>query len=258
MTTSEDSSSFLLPVISVIAVSYNHERYVIEALESIASQSVSEIELIFCDDASSDRSVEIATAWLSQSRLSYRTILHQTNQGLCRTLNEARLLCRGEFLQYVSCDDRLHPTKFERQLQAFSQSADSVAVICSDANLIDDSGSPMPPFLFTRRFATPDISSQSGLYKQLVRGEPCIAAPSALIRKSALDEIGWYDENLSTEDYDTWLRLLRKYDIIVLSDPLVDYRIHKHNFHTYLDKNNQWRHVRYQILKKHLDDPYVR
>ncbi|WP_437228315.1 glycosyltransferase [Planctomicrobium sp. SH661] len=254
----ERETSPQTPLVSIIAISYNHAKFVSDTLQSIADQSFNNFELVYCDDASTDGTTEVATQWLSRLKVPWQTILHSTNSGLCRTLNEALRICRGTFIQYISCDDRLHPQKLERQLSIFSRSPESVAVVCSEANLINEVSQPQKPFLFTRRYAVPDASSRTALFQQLLRGDPCIAAPTALIRKAALDEVGGYDEQLPTEDYDMWLRLLRKFDFVVLDDVTADFRVHPQNFHAELDRSGKWRKVRYQILRKHLDDPYAR
>lgn len=252
------NNSLSNPLVSVIAVSYNHQQYILETLESIANQTCKNIELIYCDDLSTDRTVEIAQKWLATTSLPYQTIIHTTNQGLCNTLNEARQLCRGEYVQYVSCDDRLLPDKFERQLHAFASAPETVGVVCSEAKLIDGAGKPRSPYLFTAHHAVPDNRSRITLYEQLLRGAPCIAAPSALVKKSVLDDIGPYDPEIPYEDYDMWLRILRKYEFVILDEPTVDYRIHSNNLHLQLHESGKFDCIRCHIIRKHLDYPLAR
>jgi len=245
------------PLLSVIAVSYNHEAYLVETLESIRCQTFQDFELIFCDDFSSDQSVAIALDWINKNQISAQLILHEKNQGLCKTLNEAISLCHGRYVQIVACDDRLHLDKFEKQVAIFENSPPSVAVVCSDANLIDGTGRPRRPFLFSRKYAIPDSRSRETLFKQFLNAN-CIPAMSALIRRQALLDVGLYDENLAFEDYDMWLRMLRKYDFVVTHDPTVDYRIHGNNMHLSSALSQEYLRLKYQLVRKHLDHPLGR
>jgi GT2 family glycosyltransferase len=166
-------------------------------------------------------------------------------------------LCRGKYIQAIACDDRLHPDKLEKQLAIFEKSPSSVAVVCSDASLIDREGRPCKPFSFFKRYAVPDNTSRENLFKQILEGN-CIPAMAALTRREALLDVGPYDESLEFEDYDMWLRILRKYDFVVTSDATADYRIHGSNLHLSPALCQKYRRVKYQVVRKHLDHPLGR
>ena len=84
-----------------------------------------------------------------------------------------------------------------------------------------------------------------------------IGAPSVLLRTSAVREVGGYDEALPMEDYDLWLRLLRRYKFGYLDIPLVNYRILSTSLSSTTDiwKYREW-HL--HSLAKHLDAPGMR
>ena len=128
------------PLVSVIAVSYNHEKYLGATLESICNQTLQDFELIYCDDASKDRSVEGATEWLDRHHPDAQRIIHAENRGFCRTLNEALDLCSGKYLQIIACDDILMPEKFQRQVAMLDDADERVAVVMSDMAVIDTDG----------------------------------------------------------------------------------------------------------------------
>ena len=77
-----------LPLVTVIATCFNHERFVVECLESIRAQTYPNIQLIIADDCSTDGSVPLIRDWLTQTGTVCTLILHQQNQGVCRTRNE--------------------------------------------------------------------------------------------------------------------------------------------------------------------------
>jgi glycosyltransferase involved in cell wall biosynthesis len=242
------------PLVSVIAVSYNHERWVLETLKSIKSQSFTDFELIYCDDASQDGSIAVATDWLdSHANFPVKKILHNENQGLCRTLNEAIGLCCGKYVQMVACDDALLPEKLSWHVPILESANESVCTVYSDAKLIDSNSNQVG-----RRFVAhhrPDLTElpSGDLLDELIRGN-FIPAMSALTRRSSILDVGGYDESIRLEDYDMWLRLARRFQFVNDNRPSVLYRLHDDNLHKrlklYLDH--------YWVFKKHLDVPEMR
>src|SRR5437762_6047257 len=88
-----------LPLVSIVVPSYNHGRYLREAVDSIVAQDYPRIELIVIDDGSTDDSPEILR--------SYGNRFHwerQPNQGQVATLNRGWLMSKGEILAYLSAD----------------------------------------------------------------------------------------------------------------------------------------------------------
>jgi len=197
------------PLISVIAVSYNQERWVLETLESIKAQTLQDFELIYADDASQDRSAEVATQWLRVQSFPIRSIIHRENHGLCRTLNEALRLCRGEYVQFIACDDVLLPQKFERHTALMDGLPEDTAVVYSDVYLMDAHSDPCPGTYWDSIkkwfFAFPE----GRVFDQLL---VCnfVPALSTFIRRSVYREIGNYDESLFYEDWDMWLRIAER------------------------------------------------
>lgn len=212
------------PLISVIAVSYNHERWILETLESIKRQTLQDFELIFCDDASQDRSVELATRWLEEHRITAQLILHKQNQGLCRTLNEAILRCHGKYIQSIACDDNLRPDKLARQSSHLENAAGEVGMVCSNFAEIDARGQVTRPQYFPSNFEFPASPFEAVLTARNGEGIT-IHSPTALVRKCVFDVVGGYDEAIVQEDFDMWLRVSRRFQVDYLPDVLVDYRV---------------------------------
>ncbi len=213
-----------VPLVSVIATCYNHARFVVDGLESIRQQTYPNIELIITDDGSTDDSVERIRAWVDEHAVDCRLVLHDYNQGLCRTLNEALAVASGKYVAIVSVDDMWLPDKTARHVGMMEALPESVAVVYSDAHVIDDAGRSLAgPYIRTRvkRFDTPE----GDIFGILLQEWNFIPAMTTLIRHSCLRAAGPYDETLVLEDIDMWLRLARRYQFVF--DPTVSasYRI---------------------------------
>lgn len=235
------------PLVSVVALCYNQERYLIDTLQSIHTQTMQNFELIYVDDASNDNSAKVAVEWLRKNRPAARHLLHTENQGICRTLNEALGHCTGKYIQLVACDDILNPRKLEIQTALLDQAASLAAVVYSDAQLIDHNGQQLPVGSYSAHARLSFPICEPFYEQQLVRN--CIPATTTLIRRSVFDTIGTYDEKLRHEDWDMWLRIAREFSFVYSEYVSAQYRIHDGNFHKNL---SAWNDDKYWILKKHI------
>lgn len=211
------------PAVTVIALCFNHERFLRECLDSIAAQTIQAFQLIVTDDCSTDGSADAIEAWIRDRRPDAVFIRHEKNRGLCTTLNEALALARGEFISIIATDDALEPDKLERQVVAAREAGEHVAVVYSDATRMDEQGLRlMPDFIEAH---APECTRPSGRIFAALAERNFIPAMSNLIRRSALAAVGGYDERLSYEDYDMWLRLADRFEFLYLPGTPARYRI---------------------------------
>lgn len=236
-----------LPLVSIIAVCYNHARFLEETLDSIKGQTYPNIQLIIMDDCSQDNSVEVIHNWIERNQVKCTFIAHQVNQGLCKTLNEAIILCEGKYVQMISCDDILMPQKLSVQVPLLEQSNEKVAVIFSDSYLMKDDGSEYYGWFIQRHKDFAKIP-EGDLYDELLSGN-FIPAMTALVKRSVYSDVGLYDEKLSYEDYDMWLRIAKKYKFIFSNYVSARYRFHEGNLHK---RSALLREANFFILSKHL------
>lgn len=211
------------PAVTVLAACYNHERFVIECLESIRAQTCQNFDLVVTDDGSRDGSQQLIADWLARHRPDAVFIRHAKNVGLCPTINEALAATRGQFISMIATDDAWEPDKIERQLACMRGLSTEVAVVYSNASRMDEAGAPLNgDFIEVHR---PGIAPASGkIFPALADGN-FIPAMSCLIRRSAVEAVGGYDERLTYEDYDMWLRLSARYEFVWLPGCVARYRI---------------------------------
>lgn len=211
------------PAVTVIALCYNHARFLAQCLDSIAAQTCQDFELIVTDDCSRDESAALIAAWLAEHRPQARFIRHERNAGLCATLNEALAAARGEFISMIATDDTWEPDKIARQLAAMRAAPAGTAVVYSDAWQMDEGGTRLAEgFIEHHR---PGFAPPSGrIFAQLASAN-FIPAMATLIRHAALQAAGGYDERLTYEDYDMWLRLAAEWDFLYCPGKLANYRL---------------------------------
>jgi glycosyltransferase involved in cell wall biosynthesis len=216
-------TSYSHPIVTVIALCYNHERFLIECLESIRAQTFQDFELIVADDCSRDGSPGLIDAWLAQHRPDAVFLRHEKNAGLCKTLNEALARAHGEFISMIATDDMWEPDKIERQLEAMRTQSEQVAVVYSDATQMDEAGKRLPKnFIEAHR---PGSKCPSGHVFSAMADGNFIPAMATLIRRQAIEAVGGYDQRLTYEDYDMWLRLAQRYDFLFCPGMVARYRI---------------------------------
>ena len=211
------------PLITVIALCFNHARFVLECLESIRAQTYQDFELIVTDDHSRDSSPEIIAEWLAQNYPSATFIRHGINVGLCKTLNEALAHSRGQFIAMIAADDTWGPDKLRAQLESITSCPEDVAVVYSDAYQINEAGERLSKS-FLEAHGIPDAPPQGTIFSRIADGN-FIPAMATLIRRKAIQDVGGYDEALTYEDFDMWLRLSDRYKFAFLPGKVASYRL---------------------------------
>ena len=211
------------PLVTVIVVCYNHARFAWECLESVRHQQYPRVELIIVDDRSSDGSVEVIERWVRENGVDCVLMLHEQNIGLCRSLNEALGHASGKYVCIVATDDVWMPEKLVRQVRLFDELPSDYAVVYSDAIQVSETGEPLPVRFMAERGVT-GIAPHGDVLGRLAQGN-FIPAPTAMIRRSALEAAGPYDERLCYEDWDMWLRLASRHRFAYLDYVLAKYRV---------------------------------
>jgi alpha-1,3-rhamnosyltransferase len=209
-----------LPLVSVLIASFNHKAYIEEAIRSVLGQTYRNVELIVIDDGSVDGS-QVLLEKLSQEKGF--TYLDQENAGLTATLNRAFSLSRGEYIAVLGSDDIMMLDRLEKQV-AFMEARSDIYVTGGNILKIDGDGllypnqDSMQPY---REFGFLELFKNS-------RNAP--AAPTALIRRTAIEKVGGWRGDIQLEDLYMWLSVTHiGGKIAVLNDVLAYYRIHPTN-----------------------------
>ena len=200
--------------VAVVIPLFNYERYVVEALESVARQSLDEIELVVVDDCSTDGSLQVATKWLAGRwrRFVRATILRtRGNQGLPLTRNTGFAHAEAPLVMPLDADNMLEPHCLELLHGRISGAA------CAAVH----------PTLQRFGECTYRHVAQPWSPDRLRHGNYIDAM--ALIRKSAWAHVGGYTKGgfVGWEDYELWCKFV---EAGLWSDPLPEavalYRVH--------------------------------
>lgn len=195
------------PLISVICICYNHAAFVVEAMDSVLSQqNYPNIQLIVCDDASTDTSKDVIRAYIKDKDIQF--IDHTVNRGNCKTFNEALSFANGKYVIDLAADDKLWPNALINRVKHFESVSTRVALTYSNAIYVDS----FDKYLFDFNSLTNTIIPLEGNVFQALFEKRFICPPSVIFKTEVLKQVGGYDENLSYEDFDIWMRLARDYE----------------------------------------------
>ena len=128
------------PIISVAMITYNHESYITQAIESVLMQQVAfEIEIVIGEDCSTDKTGEIVNHYASLYPIIIRTIDRQRNVGVSKNFSETLCLCRGKYIATMEGDDYwTDPLKLDKQVKFIEQNTD--CVMCFHNSIIEKYG----------------------------------------------------------------------------------------------------------------------
>ena len=204
--------------VSVIMPVYNGERYLKEAIESILNQAFRDLEFIIINDASTDKSEEIIKSF-TDPRIVY--IKNDKNLGQAESLNKGIRRARGLYVARMDQDDISLPERISAQ-SAYMEANRDVAILGTWYQEIDENNNVIRRPLFP---TSPSIKIR--LFFARLTGWASIAHPTVMIRRDLFDKVGYYDPKYRIcQDYDLWLRAVRKYKIENIPKVLLNYRIH--------------------------------
>lgn len=192
---------------------YNAAAYLKESLESIWAQVFKNFEVVVVDDGSRDSSWELLKAQ-SKKDQRLRVFRHARNMGLAVARNRVLLEAKAPFLAILDADDKARPERLSTQMERMKEQPD-LGVLGTAVRLFGAVTSRVV------RSPLQDSAIRAGLAFQNL-----IANSSAMIRKSALGNLRYREGYYASEDYDLWVRLIKRCRMANLSEVLVDYRVH--------------------------------
>ncbi len=201
-----------MPTISIIIPAYNAERTILETIESVQQQTFSDFEIIVINDGSTDKTLELLES-IKDERLK---IFSYKNGGPSKARNHGIKNANGEFIAFLDADDMWTPDKLELQLAALEKYPE--AGVAYSWNY----------FKYEKEedyYADCDSFFEGNVYADLLIGNFLHNGSNPLIRKPAIDSIGFFDIKIkSCEDWDFYLRLAAKWNFVLVQKPQIIYR----------------------------------
>lgn len=211
-------------LISIIVITYNSSKYVLETLESIYLQTYVEIELIVSDDCSIDNSLTICQDWVSQHKHRFvNSIVVSThnNKGICHNYNNALKYATGEYIKYIAGDDILKEQCIERLVANIKP---NTFLYFSGADRIMENGKKQCEYY--ENIPNVGYSSQ---FKIMLRYHPMVFGPCIFVHRAKLVELHGFDEQYPmSEDYPIMMKFLSNgYSVFFVNESLVKWRMHE-------------------------------
>lgn len=206
-----------LPLVSVVCLCYNHERFVKEAIDSVLHQTYKNIEMIVVDDCSQDASVSVILSLVDQNpRIKFISL--KKNIGNCKAFNVGYQSTQGDFIIDFATDDVMLPGRIEKQVQFFQNQNSKVGVVFTDAIYIDSSSKPFKNhFEYLLKKKLIDHIPMGDVFRDVLTTY-FICSPTMMVRREVFESLKGYDENLAYEDFDFWVRAARDFHFAFLNE----------------------------------------
>jgi glycosyltransferase involved in cell wall biosynthesis len=210
-----------MPAVSVVMTSYQHARFIPEAIESVLTQTFSDLELIIIDDGSTDGSQEIIRAYAARDPRIV-AVFHMVNLGIAHTVNDGLDRATGTHVAFIASDDIWAPEKLAMQYQVLLNDPD--LVVWSEAEIINASGERMN-VLFSEYCPVATTRRSGYIFRDLLWGNYILASTMMLSRNAAC-EVGFCEDLRYLNDYRFTVDLAYLHRFLWIGIPLVQYRVH--------------------------------
>ncbi len=211
--------------VSIVLSTYNREDMLPITINSILAQTYKDYELLIIDDGSTDHTRELLETY-EDPRI--RTFFLEENQYYCAAANYGICKAEAPYIAFATSDDVWEPEKLELQME-YLEARPECGACFTFSDVIDEEGRPaknefeMLSGLLMRSFHT-----KKEWIQQFIFEGNCLCHPSAVVRKTVLDEVGDYHLlYCQAADMELWLRIVRRYPIHVIEKELVHYRCYR-------------------------------
>jgi len=218
-------------LVSICLVNYNYEKFIKEALESALAQTYTNFELIICDNASTDSSVNIIKSY-DDPRI--RLYQNDINIPLYQNINNAVKKARGDIITVLHSDDKYHQDFLQEIVNAQIENPDKKVFVTGVNFWHSDEGRSIP----CHPFSTGGIKHQHELIIRLITGNIIGNGVNVAFHKDCTLGNELYSSKYKySADYDLWLRLAEEHEFVYIHKILANYRIHGSNLSHTVNKN---------------------
>lgn len=221
------------PLISCVVPTYNSEKYLREALNSVLEQTYRPLEIIVADDGSTDGTADVAAKYGNEIRF-----FSQNTSGPAATRNFGLSHASGEFIAFLDADDLWHPEKLEMQMARFEQKPELDLCIT-----------------YAQMFWVESLVEEKKYYEEHPRTKsiPGYATTTLLARRGVFGTIGTFDDQYWFGDATDWFIRAKEQGLVIelLPEVLTYHRMHGANLTR--RRSTESRDEFLMIVKKSLD-----
>jgi len=222
------------PLVSIIVITYNSSKYVIETLESAKAQTYQNIELIVSDDCSSDNTVEICRNWIEDNNARFvRTALVtvEKNTGIAPNCNRGVAKSKGEWIKLIAGDDLFFKDAILLAV-IFIKTNSNLSIFASKAQNIIEYDRQFVDYESNKSNNNNNIFflkiNDANYQHYLLLKNNYIIAPTVFLKKSLWETVKFNEQIPNIEDYPYWIEITKLgYYIGFLDNYTVYYRLHE-------------------------------
>lgn len=204
------------PLVSILMTAYNRETLIGEAIESVLNSTYKNFELIICDDASTDNTVNVAKAFAAKDN-RIKVLVNNKNLGDYSNRNRAAGFAKGKYIKYLDSDDKLSPTGLQvmvESMERYPEAALGIVQFKSPNNEHDQF-----PVL---------VDSHKAYVEHFYGREILRFGPTgSIIVKEIFDKLGGFGTRRFISDTECWLKIAAQYPIVKIQPDVVWWRVHE-------------------------------
>lgn len=202
------------PLVSVLMPSYNSEKYIGIAIQSVLDSTYSNFELIITDDNSTDDTYKIASSFQEKDNRVH-VYLNDKNYGDYPNRNKAASYARGKYLKFVDHDDYIYPYGLEQLVFYMEQFPEAGYGLCS----LNQDGNIVYPYQLSPK----ETYERHYFHATLFHKAPL----SSIIRKEAFDTLNGFTGKPLLGDFEFWHIISQQYPVVLMPHGIVWYRKHE-------------------------------
>ena len=203
------------PLVSVVIPTRNRPKLLVRAIESVLTQTFSNIQCIVVDDASTDNTTETVLA-VDDSRILY--LRNEVRVKAAASRNRGIKAAKGQYIALLDDDDEWIPDKIEKQVIKFGRVPKQVGVIYSGFCFCSGSEPRIVRNIWP--------ANKGNTYKEIIMSN-FVGSPTPLIKRECFKTAGMFDERLpSCQDWDLWIRLAKDHEFDFVDEILAKHFVH--------------------------------
>lgn len=214
------------PLVSVVTPAYNSEKYIAKLLDSVLSQTYSNIEMIVVDDGSIDNTKEVVQSYIPffKNRNFTLQYTYQENRGQSVALNKALKLVKGDYLVWPDSDDYYHSKNaIERMVDEFDKGSEKVGIVRTQERIIRNVGDKTIEIGIVGSNSKPYYKAGE-IFEDCLYGKNFYFSPGGYMIKMSLlrqyNGLDIYTEKDAGQNWQLMLPMLYRFDCITIMEPL--------------------------------------
>lgn len=179
-------NSLVMPKVSVAIITFNSEKFIEQAIESVLLQDYTNIEIVISDDSSSDNTPKILEKYSKQYPDKIKVLLAKRNLGATKNWFKCVKACKGKYIACLAGDDEFLPGKISKQVDIMEKDTD-ISICYSDASVFDMKNNVE---IYRLSMKAPTLSGNI----ETALSDSIYYSPTVMFRKELIPEVNIFKE----------------------------------------------------------------